>query len=333
MALFSWSSEHKINKKIEEVLRERIAEIQSSLEPEKPSILKWRHSSSTFDPLKITRIVIKGISNIARHGMSAIPMNTIHRIGANVGLDLFNGYFESSYQKILTPQRSTGQALSHYLVTDNKISAKYRYSIYKMRTQIRATIFAVAEFIEAQELTINTSQFYDIDPAKQRQISTFVDSRYQWKTSYRSIRTAIYLFVQQNNELERRINIARKTNSKDLFALLQMNAVLVYEVADVLIGFLQSFEIQGIGALRRLYDEIIGEVNRGRAQLQSMTSKVESAEKERALSEERIEKFRYSIQTKSKTLDLLEEKWQALMSAIDQSLINPSIIGRIIKTL
>jgi hypothetical protein len=325
-------NENEDAKLLEEFLHARIAEAMRELKPEPKTVMTWLRPKTPAklswllpkevksNPLEYQKIAIKGISDSVTLGLATVvPAGTIYAIGAKVGLELFETYFKDTFRTSLTATRTGADALSFRLVEQADVTNHYKEKVAAMRHCIRATIYAVAEFIELQGMSLPQLRNTELEPAKQRQVESFIDSTHRWRTSYRSMATALSLFVQENAEIVKRIKQARATRSEDTKRLFQLNAVFSFEVADVIVEFLRSFELQGIAELRRLHSEIKSEIVSGRNNLSALETEISSARSTKAISEERAAQTVETIASTRQALNLIQDHWDRLMERIDGS--------------
>ena len=306
--------------RLEQVLRARVAAAAQSIRPEPRGFLGWMRQKPPEHPLAFRTIAINGATTAIRTGiMSLVPAQLVFQVGAKVGLDLFETYFNQTFRANLTATRSGAEALSYRLVDQVDVAAHHKEQVAQMRHCIRATIYAVAEFIELEGMSLQMARGTELEPAKLRQISSFIDSTYRWKVSYRSMATALSLFVQENADIVKRIERARATRSDDTRRLFQLNAVFSYEVADVIIGFLQAFELQGIPELKRLHGEIMAEIGEGRTHLAALETQMDAAWSAKEVSQQKFEKSAQSIAGTRRALDLIRNHWNALLDKIEGS--------------
>jgi hypothetical protein len=314
---------------LEQFLHTRIAEAMREFQPEPKTLMTWLRPKTPANlkwllpkvvrnnPLEYKQVAIKGITDSAMLGLSAvIPAGTIYAIGAKVGLELFEVYFNETFRKNLTENRGAADALGYKLVTQDDVASHYKEKVAAMRHCIRATIYAIAEFIEFQSTSVPQLHI-ELEPAKKRQVDSFINSTHRWRTSYRSMAAALSLFVQENAEIVKRIKYARATQSKETKRLLQLNAVFAFEVADVLIEFLRAFELQGVAELKRLHGEIKSEIIVGRNSLSALETEISSARSSTAISGERAAQKAETIASQRLALNLIQDHWDRLMEKVD----------------
>ena len=306
--------------RLEQILRARITDAMQSLRPEPPTFLTWLRPKPTGNPLAFRQIVINGATTAMRSGiLGMLPVSLVYQVGAKVGLDLFENYFNETFRANLTAIRTGADTLSYRLVDRMEVAAHHKQKIAEMRHCVRATICAVAEFIEMEGMSLQVARGTELEPAKQRQIKSFIDSTYRWKVSYRSMATALNLFVEENADIVKRLKRVRANPSEDTRRLFQLNAVFSYEVADVIIGFLHAFELQGVPELKRLHDEIMSEIADGRSHLAALEREIASAWRIKEISEKKFKASAQSISGTRRALDLIENHWNKLLEKIEGS--------------
>lgn len=332
MAILDNWKEKTPPKRLEELLHERIAEAEKSFRPETQTFLIWKKAPK--DPLAFNKVAIKGVGTAASAGLAALQAPEIYQIGAKVGLALFERYFNETFLANLASNRGAADTLSYYLVRDDKVGSRYKANVARMRYNVQATIYAVAGFLEEQKMSLEAARTTDLDPAKQRQIKSFVEANHQWRTSYRSMATALKLFVEENADILRRLQRARETGSEDRRRLFQLNAVFAYEVADAIIGFTRAFQLQGISELKRLHDEIMKEVERGKQQLKALEQQIMSARRSHAIDDDRFSRSSAGIDGRRRALDLIQARWTNLLRQLAESEKNSlQFFGSIIQKL
>lgn len=208
-------------------------------------------------------------------------------------------------------------AISNYLVRLNAIPMKTKEEIIQKKLKIKSLIFDVANGIENdrfEEVNMKNGDFsYDSTHTKNRS-ETILNAQKEIYISYTSLKSAFDIFTLVNKELLDEIKRSKgKVSKKSELDLYVKNAILVYELADIICLVLDEFEIKGLDKLKEIHEETLENIGRQR--------KKDSKLKQDTLSRNASETIRddtlASIKSREETRGILVDYWQNLMERMN----------------
>ncbi len=173
--------------------------------------------------------------------------------------------------------------LSTYIVNNRDIPEAVRNKIGKLHNKIRIIIQEVASRIEerkyqsAQEAIENMPLAY-IDRQRANEL---IQADKKVHVSYQALKTTVELFADLNqmiiDKIERTESIQSETE------LILGNAILVYELTDFLIDYLERFTVQGISDVLKLHEKTKQKIAELRHQQKDLKEKLQSVSVEEAV--------------------------------------------------
>lgn len=321
MALFSGDEAKKkasLRKYLEDKIENAGREFAKSNRPVF-NILFWRQKPKP-DPLCLHQTIVKGFDYALRAAIiKGAPATTVvYETAANMVIDRVQSCVKKNMSSIQSTDSSGNAFLSFKIVQSDTIGRSFKENINRMRHEVQAAIFATSEYIQMQEFaSLNEVLDSKVDSAKKQQISTFVNGHYRLHVSYQAMGIALQLFSLVNQELLERINQSRNRAGDEFDKLAVTNAVLVYEVADVIIAFLRAFELQGVKEIRDIHNQVTREIKRGRVENHAILDRIDHREKSSGLSFLNLALEREAVHERLNALEQLEKEWSGLIKKID----------------
>ncbi len=219
------------------------------------------------DLLSLDQIIIKGVDYALRSAIvkGAPAATVIYDTVANLMIDRTQRHVQQAMNTVQPTDQSAAAVLSFNIIQNGKIAESFKHNAARMRHEIQAAIFATSEYIQAEGFS-SLDEVLDApaSPPKKQQILNFVNGHYRLYVSYQSMSIALQLFSVINQELLERIGENKNRSPNEAHKLAIINAILVYEVADVIIAFLHAFELQGVKEILEIHAQVSREIARGR---------------------------------------------------------------------
>jgi hypothetical protein len=320
---FSRDAARESVERLDKFLRTQIEQAALEYDQSRPSLLSQVFAGKKKQsPLALPPAVVSGFRHMVRAAASpaATPEAVVYSTAANVAIDMFSGYYDKLDTSVRSKNAGSETLLSFHLISDNNVAGKLKESVGRMRYCIQKTIVATAQYIEMGEFASLEEVLRETpDQAKQQKTHKFVDSQYRLHVSYRSMAISLQLFAAVNQELLNRIQREKISNPAKAHRSLVTNAVFVYEIADLIIAFLEAFELQGIPELHQLHQQAMGEVAEGRIESDESIERLDNLARSGRTTFLRLEDERRAARERRDAFDQMESAWTDLMAKIDNA--------------
>ncbi|NJN92819.1 MAG: hypothetical protein HC875_01370 [Anaerolineales bacterium] len=219
--------------------------------------------------------------------------------------------------------------LSANIVNVSQIPEKLRIETGRLQNKIRIIIEEVASRIEerkyrSSEQAIESMPLAYVDRIKAREL---VQADKQIHVSYQALKTTVEFFADLNqmiiDKIEKSPSAASETN------LVLGNAILVYELTDFLIGFIEDFRVRGVEEILKLYQETQIKTKEFRHKEEALRRKAEAEEIDAAVREQTLG----DIGNRERSIKLLEEEWEDYIKTIKSLQNEVGVVHKKLPTL
>ena len=145
--------------------------------------------------------------------------------------------------------------------------------------------------------------------------------------SYQALKTTVEMFASFNQQILEKIE--SKPSPEYETNLILGNALLIYELTDFLIGYIEDFQVNGIEEIHNLHQEAKQNVQKIRQKHKSLKVQAQSEDIEIAVSEKTLE----DIEARERSLNLLEKEWEDYLNTVDSLKQELGSINKKIPTL
>jgi hypothetical protein len=197
-----------------------------------------------------------------------------------------------------------------------------------LHARIRATIEQMALHIEdgkyadAEAVVRSLHNFRDRDRA-----TRLLQADKQLRVSYEALRCTVDFFSEFNQDVLRKIQ--SQPGLEEERQMLFGNAILIYELADFVIGYIENFRPAGFDDLNALHVEACRRVEAGREKEDELEA---SAKRETVQSPARDAALK-DIEHRREALDVFEQEWQKYIKEAKDSYNQVAEVNKNIPTL
>jgi len=183
-----------------------------------------------------------------------------------------------------------------------------RHDILGLHQRIRVVVEQIAAAIESGRTRETRQRLGQIQSYQDRErAGQLVDADERLRVSYETLRLTVEFYAGLNEGVLQRIE--RSRDQQDELNRMFGNAVLMFELADFVIGYVKDFALGGMGELEQLHHDVMLRVERARQdqrQLAQMASQdaVEPAVRQAILGD---------IQDREGAIDAVVDEWAAYM--------------------
>lgn len=177
--------------------------------------------------------------------------------------------------------------------------------VLNMRNTLSGLVEQTAQWVEYYEYSDVEQAAAQLPAANLRsRAAKLVSGEKALHVSAQSVRTTIELFVKMNEQVISQVetspaDIAEERN------LLLANAVLVYEVADFVVKYIESFQTQGIAELKSIQTEIACQIRTDQARVKKRVVEIERID----LPDDLREEYKRECQENDSALQLASDTW------------------------
>jgi hypothetical protein len=199
------------------------------------------------------------------------------------------------------------------LLSDNigrvrAIPANVASTVTQLHGQIRRIVQTVSEDIETRqyksvEEAIAGMQLAYVDRQRAAQL---VQADKRVHISARSLNLTVELFADLNKRILE--NLERTSSTQ----LLLGNAILVYELTDYVIKYIDGFSVDGIGDILQLYEEAKAKIADLRGQQEDLERLAQSPQVEKAVRDQVLD----NIKQREQSILYLEDAWRKYVDEI-----------------
>ena len=192
----------------------------------------------------------------------------------------------------------------------------------RLRRDMREIIMDIAQRIEENNYRDAEQAIHDMPMARserERAVS-LVSADKRMHTSYRALQMVVEYFSELNqgvlDKIGREESPVREAN------MMLGNAIMIFELTDFVIRYVNQFRLDGSDDLTRLHESTKERINALREQQEALKDRASAPDIERAVREQTLG----DIHARAAAVDALEEEWQKYL---DEVATARSMIGQV----
>jgi len=236
--------------------------------------------------------------------------------------DALDEALDKHIERIISFQREypldPQQMLSTKIADVKNIPDRVRQQVAGVQLMVRRTMELAAQRIEEHryESIQEVLNHSDFGHNEKERAGRFVAAHQTFDLSHRTVRVTVELFKELNERVERKLeNSVATGNRREERNLLLGNAVVVFELANFLINFIETHRLKGEEQFKAIHEEV--EKRLGTIQERAQTVRKESenqhvSEAQRAAALRRAEAFEQGV-------EMVRGEWKRLWDEIDRA--------------
>ncbi|ELS03451.1 hypothetical protein Xen7305DRAFT_00031750 [Xenococcus sp. PCC 7305] len=214
--------------------------------------------------------------------------------------------------------------VSNYEILSSNISLN-RQIPQEIKKQIGAFQNKLRAVIERGALEIENFKYKSYEEAlakehltynERNQATNLLEADKKINISFQSLKVATELFLELNKRIQEKIEDCRKSQNARLERdLVLANAILVYELSDFLISYLNSLKLEGIDGIKevqRYINEKLSQIERKQQQLKAR------AESPEIIDEDVKQQVLSDIDRRNEAIQIVREEWSKYESSIEE---------------
>lgn len=245
------------------------------------------------------------------------PNDYIEYAQWNGGLLALKQIFEKHFIDIIKirdefPVRNL-DLISGRVASNNQIPRPITSDINNLHNKVRDIIQKTAIFIESRKMQeaekyVEEMDLANVDKEKARRL---VQTDKKINVSYQTLKSTVEYFVEINKYIQSRIETSNSQKQEARLAI--GNAILVYELTDYVIKYIEAFDLTGHQELMRLYNETKAktqELRKSQKDLEAMSNRenVDASVKAQTLE---------NIRLREETILILEREWDEYIKSVE----------------
>ncbi|MGK7957204.1 MAG: hypothetical protein AB4063_18440 [Crocosphaera sp.] len=235
-------------------------------------------------------------------------------------------------QKYPLEEQEGRELLSSNIVQAKDVPQQVRQDLAKLHSTMQMVIETVASKIEERKYKScqEAIQKMGLTPNELHKVDKLVKADQNLNLSCQSLKIATEYFKEVNCYIIDEINKAEKSQDKSQERKLVIaNAVMVYEMTDFIIKYLESFQLKGKDEILQLQGEMSKKIDNLRQQTQELKKQAEEPDI--------LDSFRkntlLSIEARKKAIQKIEEEWQHYLEKIQAQESSVNSLTKVLPSL
>jgi hypothetical protein len=235
--------------------------------------------------------------------------------------ELQDKYMLSNHQ-ILSPDLSVGANLPR----------EVREYIGDISTRLRTIIRAVAERIESRkyEPYLADIERFDLTALERDKAHTLINAEKHVNVSLQSLKATVDFFSRINKDILHELEESRsRTDTRSEKRLILENTILIYELADFVVTFLDTFQVEGTDEISRLHQSMLEQIEKNRTDLQQLKRAARSKKLDPKVSQQGLA----TIEAREESLKLIKQEWDTYLKRIKEVQAGVATVEKQVPTL
>lgn len=214
----------------------------------------------------------------------------------------------------------------------SNIPQQIRQQARDLHEHMRYIITKAAENVEARRYQNAGQAIQDMDLGfnEQQRAHALVRTDRKFNTSCQTVRVCMELFGEINNRVLRKLDDAViRGDGKVEKQMLLGNAVMVYELADFLAKFIETFRVQGADEFHKIHGDMKSFSSEIRSEISALRKKAANKD----VNETVRERVLKNADNREKAVCEMDREWDILMSDITKAQQQVAVVGRHLPTI
>jgi hypothetical protein len=204
------------------------------------------------------------------------------------------------------------ELLSSRIGNNQKLPTKVSDEIKKLHMKVRDIIQNVAIFIESRKIAAAEQAIEDMDLAHidKQKAKLLVRTDKKINISYQTLKATVEYFKEINEMIRDRIETAETEKVETHLAL--ANAILVCELTDYVINYIEHFSVDGYQDLIQMYEETRSEIDELKQLQKKLEKNANQPDVEPAIRDQALE----NIKSREESIQILIQEWENYVSSV-----------------
>lgn len=202
--------------------------------------------------------------------------------------------------------------LTGKVVESKAMPHQIRDELGKLHTRIRSVIETIAQRIEDGEYRNAESAIADlrIGLIERDRAQRLIRADKELHVSYQTLRMAVEFFGEFNREILEKIE--RETDAARLATMMFGNAIMIYELTDFVISYIESFVVRGASEIEEIHTDECSRIAALRREHEQLVAEAEAPGIEPLVREQTLA----DVAARRGAIDLLENEWTSYVHEV-----------------
>ena len=189
-----------------------------------------------------------------------------------------------------------------------------RDAVATLHQKMRVLVAEIAKRIEGQKYKSSQEavENLSLSRAQKNKATALVSADEKIHVSCQSLKVTVELFCELNKQIVKKLESSKDFAPADEGKLILGNALLVYELTDFAIQFIENFRLAGLDEVETIHKEMLKTIGTLRDEQQSLRKQAESPDIEDFLKQQVL----FDIDQRNESIQTLEAEWSAYMETI-----------------
>lgn len=203
--------------------------------------------------------------------------------------------------------------LSTNIATNKRVDHAVKEQITSLHAKMRKLVEEVARRIENNKYKSSEEAIEGFRSLKERERSLrLLIADKKTHVSCQSLKVAVELFYELNKQIVERLESASEIDPAEERKLLLGNALLVYELTDFAIHFIEGFQLHGMDEIESIHKDMQKTIDSLRDEAKALRKQAESQDHDEHLRQQVL----HDIANRDESIGVLETEWSSYMKTV-----------------
>jgi len=204
--------------------------------------------------------------------------------------------------------------VSSSISNNKRIDLAVKERIVSLHSKMAALVQEVANRIETEKyLTAEQAiEGMRLSMVQREKVSALVAADKQLHVSCQSLKVAVEVFCDLNKQIVSRLESDRSIDAGEERKLLLGNALLVFELTDFSIRFIESFKLQGVQEIESIHRDMQKTISALREEQTALRKQAEGTDIDAFLRDQ----VKKDIQLREDSIVIIDKEWESYMMTV-----------------
>ena len=204
--------------------------------------------------------------------------------------------------------------LSKKIAGNRRLDGRIRENLGTLQTKMRTLIREVAARIEERKYTTSMEAIEGmaLSLSQADKVRALIAGDKRMQVSCQSMKVAVEVFSELNKRILQQLENHPHMDPTEEMKLVVGNAIVVFELTDFCITFIEEFELEGLGDIEELWTEAKRTISRLRDEQRDLRKKAEGKGIDDFLREDTIQ----DIASREEAISILESEWDTYIQSV-----------------
>jgi ethanolamine utilization cobalamin adenosyltransferase len=254
----------------------------------------------------------------------------------NAGYQVVLAHLKDYTQKVKDIQEkyafSNKDIMSPRLIVNSQLTSEEMATLVELKLKLDSIINEVAERVEKHRVVSydDFTQRYELNAYDKLRVNTLVSSVRNINISIQKIKFTVETFSRCNKYIINELNeCAEKGEVAQSKTLVLGNTLLIYELANYLISFLENFKLEGVDSILELSQTELKKIGDTQETLQNLRNNAVSPEIDDKVKDQVVA----NLDNREESLHRFKDEWDKYIDSINNLQYNVGSLKEKIPTL